>query len=368
MIRSTVFGLSLLFCFATTSFAETPTDPLPDYAEQFIKVDALLRNLDSTTHITNAYAWMSQAIEAKEELDAEKELKPWLTELAENFPDNWRVQCFVAEGFRQITSLDWKERQWNRIQRMDRAYTLLMKDDETSAEEKFDFYYEYIFTLYPYYGAESYYLLLKTPGAPYEDWSKQYVELKEYYATNVLERLHFFDLPTSYSDAENDGERLRQLIREQSELDNDRELLTMADYAALFAGVHINMPHHENDFTEEYEPAPYAREIAFNLADDETVVWGENTNDYRIVQLPKDYQYIPAFEQLAEQGDLQAAEKLGIIFSNRSQMERSAYWFETAGITNEVREIRANQGILLPHRSFMYEDPVEVDYYFRNGS
>ncbi|MBM4152494.1 MAG: hypothetical protein FJ220_03095, partial [Kiritimatiellaceae bacterium] len=355
--------------FETSSSAQ---EPLKDYVGRFAELDAQIRAIDATdVSSTNYVAWMEEAIDCKTRLKLAEEIDPWLEDLAATYSNNWKILHAVAMGYHGQQDY-WQEsiRLWESIQCMDRAYKLTLTV-RAAENELILFRADYIWLLAENAFTEGLLPTKKTPGSLRP-------EGVACFDPGIPSReIIFFDLPSSYDTAANDGELIRWLIHCQpakNPLPDDdwpKRNLSLADFALLVAGAHRNLPLDESYALDNYGwdktvPSEAIRTILVNLKDDETVLWEAN-GTHRIISLPEDYRYIAAYQELVEQGDKQAADALGEIFITRCQLARAARYFELAGNTNRVQSIRANQGAFVRHKLHVKGACVAVDFMYRNG-
>ena len=358
--------LSWEFCVS----AAEESEPLPDYVAQFNEADAKIRAIDSSIHCTNYCQWVDQAIKAKIELKLRAEIDPWLYELSRIDNNNWRILHAAAYGIASSTSYHSEEERSIFVNLMDQAYHQI-ETENTAPSDQIRFCDDYISMLVDQ--DAPYLLQLKTVVRSDSEIGTEKEQLLETIEHNPKARIAFFNQPESYETAANDGELIRWLLHQKETLESDGSDLTLADVALLTAGSHINVPlqyTHRFPLDPDYNdnPPEYAQNILMTLKDNESVCWGSESNEYCIVQLPEEYCYIHAYEQQAAAGNTNAAQILGHIFENRCQFERAAQWFEQAGCTNKVRNLRSNQGMILPHSAYIFGKPISVDYFFRNGS
>lgn len=397
----TMRGASCLVAFllaAGTGVAEKAKEPLPDYVGLFAEFDASIRAInDFDPACTNYMWWIHEAIDCKRKLRKWVEIAPWLEEVASTYTNNWKIQHATALGF-QID-----DKRWESIQCMDQAFRLAQAQD-ADGRAIGQLCLDYVDLLLAGRLETAYELQVKTPGTSESRYEADLDSLWNITVTNPAgeqidcnlkdlpdwargdwewrERMRqyepsykriFYDLPDSYESAENDGELVRWLIenRPSDGYGNNyfQNKWTMADFAVLIAGAHINLPRTWGSNLGRHGGVPpkEIRAILAALKDDETSIWGSDSVSNRIIQLPHDYCYIDDYIGRAEQGDRDAAETLGNIFITRCQLERAAYYFELAGKTNKVQSIRGNQGTFLKHSPYPDGTSSTVDYYYRNG-
>ena len=358
--------LSWGFCVS----AAEESEPLPDYVAQFKEADAKIRAIDASIHCTNYCQWVDQAIEAKIELKLRNEIDPWLNDLAATYTNNWRILHASAYGIASSTSYHSEEERSIFVNLMDQAYHQI-ETENTAPSDQIRFCNDYISMLLDQNAP--YLLQLKTLAHSDNEIGTEKEQLLETIEHNPKARIAFFNQPESYETAANDGELIRWLLHQKETLESRGSDLTLADVALLTAGSHINVPLQYThrfplDPDDNDNPPEYAQNILMTLKDNESVCWGSESNEYCIVQLPEEYCYIHAYEQQTANGNTNAAQILGHIFENRCQFERAAQWFEQTGYTNKVRDLRSNQGMILPHSAYIFGKPISVDYFFRNGS
>jgi len=349
--------LAVLLLGSGAGYAKKAKEPLPDYVGRFKELDAQLRAIDaSDPACTNYIQWMESAIECKRKLRLWNQIDPWLDGLSATASNNWKKCHAVAVGHGLAGHREEDER-WKAIGLMDRAYRQAVTEQATG-QELGALIEDYIDLLLIGRDHHSFMLLLKTV-----DLSQEEASYRKSVDGKSAEDLVFFDCPDSYASAANDGELMRWLIQKSMPPSYvGTHWLSprgMADFAVLLAGVH------RSPYLGEREFGIWEKHHA--LADDETMVW-HFYRELEPVQLPKDYRYIPIYRKLAEEGDQTAVLTLGMIFSNRHQLERSAHYFELAGKTNLVRSIRAKQGKFRGCPAQAANKPATIDYAFRNGT
>jgi tetratricopeptide (TPR) repeat protein len=343
---------------------------------------------------------MEAAIECKRNLRLRQQIDPWLYELAATYTNNWKIQHAVAYGFIR------EDRRWEAIQCMDRAFRHAqdgVADDVALGQ----IYLDYIDYLLSKRQDSMYELQVKTPGISevsyqealdglskiivtdpagkqvecdvrdlYElpDWVRDDPELiMRIEQANPSYHRKFYDLPDSYESSANDGELIRWLIENRPSDGYGNNWLqhpwTMADYAVLIAGSHINLPCGEDYSLKKYSyiPSEQERALLASLKDNESIIWGSGSVSSRIIKLPDDYCFIADYSRRADQGDQYAAETLGNIFINRCRLERAARYFERAGEFKKVRSIRGNQGTFLVHSPYPEGTSASVDFIYRNA-
>ena len=359
-MKQTILQLLLsAFLFTLNCIAAEPKEPLPDYVAQFNEADAKIRAIDSSTHCKDYCQWVEQAIDAKVKLNLEREICPWIDQLEASHSNSWRTLHAAAHGLNYYHHSAYPEYSIQKtIGFMDRAYQLIQTETPTPADKLY-FYNAYIMDLMCY--ADPYLLQQKrSPGQTL----RAVLRLAEDPYFTPKKRAVFYDLPTSYESADNDGEIIRWLIHEKASIPAKDPGITFPDFAVWIAGSQVNSPRKFDN--SSYDDSVI--KILSSLKDEETVFWGRKTNEYYITELPEEYRFIRDYEQRAENGDAVAAMALGQIFVNRCQFERAAQWYEKAGCTNEVLSIRRNQGVILPHEPYIAGLPVAINYSYRNGS
>ena len=365
---------------------EAAREPLVNYVAIFNEMDYSLRTAGPSVNATNHVIWVNTAIQAKQKLRLSDEINPWLTDLSTACSNDWRVLRAAATGLTD-------DYRWNRsastsalvVRLMDQAYQLA--EQENAAPEEMsrliDDYISILFPSDPWSPADPRTLSLKTIDIPDKEQAALLEQTRHRPENGGIQPPDFPQLPSSYESAASDGEMIRWLLANKpvsgyQPLPGSQDW-TLTDFAMAFASTHHNLP---SLYLDAYDPELAAawmsaiRAILSGLRDDQTVVWGNQHTfdqnrfnlDHLIVDLPPDYQYMPVYKARAQQGDREAAARLGNIFINRFQPERAAEWYERAGRTNEVRAIRANQGRLSDHPAQCQDTVQSILYSFRNGS
>lgn len=368
-IGRAVFAALIALSIATTCTAKK--EPLENHIATFNEMDTLLRAADPFVNATNHLTWVKNAIQAKRDLRQYNQIDPWLNELSSMCSNDWRVLRAIAMGY--ADTRDHGEANAIAAHLMDKAYCLA-QDTSSSPEELSGLNDDYIFLLLSGSHHPSH-LSLKTVNIPEDKLEDERSALLKRWNTAEPKPPIFHPIPISYQAAENDGELIRWLIKTKSMMDYarppDNFNWTMADFAAYVAGSHIDLPDIESldDAKARKTLRKQLVHILSHLEDNQSVVWlGSDNHQHLVFEMPEDYRFIQHYEARAVDGDREAARSLANICFTRQQLGRASKWYQSAGDTNMVRSITANQGMLRQHSPQLANIRTNIEYDYRNGT
>ncbi|MDF7798773.1 alpha-2-macroglobulin family protein [Pontiellaceae bacterium B1224] len=342
-------------------------EELKDHAAYFYELDAGLRRQPDSPG-DHYVAWIGAAIEAKEALNLEDEIDPWLESLAADFSNDWKMLRAVAMGYfyaanlgdyffelkvdgRIVSGNEIERNRWLGLKLMEKAYALA-EAAHTTDSEMASLTRDYLLTLLQEREIEPKLLSLKTTDLDVEDAARYG------FGRELPTDLVFFARPSSPALAKNDGELAMSLLGRYDIMIGGLTLPKEAQLP-LAKAILVMIGGNERRFSEA------DRETLHHLADDEYLVFNHGIE--QVKNLPADYLFIPELNALVEESPEIVGQTLGEIFKLRYQLERAASVYDRAGDTHAVRTIRANQGTFTRCRPQPAGAEATIEYTYRNG-
>ncbi len=194
------------------------------------------------------------------------------------------------------------------------------------------------------------------------------------------EELFFYEVPATYLDAKNDGERWRWLLNEQMKLSNERKADILHELASKLAKeFSVNRIYKFKDFFTGYEEEEeFAEKMGklqlHTLADDQMLIMSKGVVER--FTLPDNQNFIRMYKQSLELGNVNSVDPLVDIYLTRGQNVKAADLLsnllekgEDPNIRRTLEGITTGEGrFLRPVRSYAKNQDKYIGLIFRNIS
>ena len=190
----------------------------------------------------------------------------------------------------------------------------------------------------------------------------------------------FYQVPASFEQSANDGERFRWLLQQAGKVNADglrHAELMLANFSYDLYGVHTLQQHYWYWDDDEEDPLERSNSLRMleDLSDDETIA--QLANGQKRFQLPEDYSFIKKYKALAEQPDVYIRKdifsRLATIYENRFHPEKALEWwrrhreFDPEMADQRIEQIAGNLGCFQSVKAQVFGKPLRVDFQFRNA-